>query len=148
EAAMMNLLEPGERAVVAVNGAFGGRMADMAGRAGADVVIVEHEWGEPVDPGRGESAPAGGPPQPVAFRPGPTSPGARRGGARALSPGPRGGRAFGGGLRALARRHRRRRRGLGRRRDLLRDPEMPLGSAGALADRPVQTGAGRDRRPA
>ena len=32
EAAMMNLLEPGDRAVVAVNGAFGGRMADMADR--------------------------------------------------------------------------------------------------------------------
>src|SRR6202012_5306165 len=34
EAAIMNLLEPGDRCVVAVNGAFGGRMADMAGRGG------------------------------------------------------------------------------------------------------------------
>jgi alanine-glyoxylate transaminase/serine-glyoxylate transaminase/serine-pyruvate transaminase len=52
EAAMMNLLEPGDRCVVAVNGAFGGRMADMAGRAGAEVVTVDHEWGRPVDPRR------------------------------------------------------------------------------------------------
>ena len=56
EAAMMNLLEPGDVAVVAVNGAFGGRMADMAGRAGAEVVTIEHEWGQPVDPARVEAA--------------------------------------------------------------------------------------------
>ena len=37
EAAIMNLLEPGDRAVIAINGVFGGRMADMAGRAGATV---------------------------------------------------------------------------------------------------------------
>ena len=50
EAAIMNLLEPGERAVIAVNGAFGGRMADMADRAGAEVTKVEFDWGLPVDP--------------------------------------------------------------------------------------------------
>src|SRR3954470_1074323 len=49
EAAIMNLLEPGDRAVIAINGAFGGRMADMADRAGATVVTVDHEWGKPVD---------------------------------------------------------------------------------------------------
>ena len=41
EAAIMNLLEPGDRAVIAINGAFGGRMADMADRAGAEVVKLE-----------------------------------------------------------------------------------------------------------
>lgn len=56
EAAMMNLLEPGDTAVVAVNGLFGGRMAEMAERAGAEVVRVEHAWGEPVDPERVEAA--------------------------------------------------------------------------------------------
>ena len=50
EAAIMNLLEPGDRAVIAINGAFGGRMADMADRAGAEVVKLEFEWGKPVDP--------------------------------------------------------------------------------------------------
>jgi alanine-glyoxylate transaminase/serine-glyoxylate transaminase/serine-pyruvate transaminase len=56
EAAMLNLLEPGEVAVIAVNGLFGARMAEMAQRAGAEVVLVEHEWGEPVDPARVEAA--------------------------------------------------------------------------------------------
>src|SRR3954464_4380108 len=61
EAAMMNLLEPGDRAVIAVNGALGGRMADMAGRAGAGGVTVDFEWGKPVDPARVEAALAEGP---------------------------------------------------------------------------------------
>lgn len=56
EAAMANLLEPGEIAVVAVNGVFGGRLAEMAARMGAEVVRVEHAWGEPVDPARVEAA--------------------------------------------------------------------------------------------
>jgi alanine-glyoxylate transaminase/serine-glyoxylate transaminase/serine-pyruvate transaminase len=56
EAAMLNLLEPGDVAVVAVNGLFGARMAEMAARAGAEVVRVEHEWGEPIDPERVEAA--------------------------------------------------------------------------------------------
>ena len=77
EAAIMNLLEPGERAVVAVNGAFGGRMADMAGRAGAEVVTVEHEWGLPVDPARVEAALAQAPAKVLAFVHAETSTGAR-----------------------------------------------------------------------
>ena len=56
EAGMMNLLEPGDTAVVAINGVFGARMADMAERAGAQVVRVEHEWGQPIDPARVEAA--------------------------------------------------------------------------------------------
>jgi alanine-glyoxylate transaminase/serine-glyoxylate transaminase/serine-pyruvate transaminase len=54
EAAIMNLLEPGDTAVIAVNGQFGERMVDMAGRAGAEVVRVDCPWGEPVDPSRVE----------------------------------------------------------------------------------------------
>lgn len=56
EAAIMNLLEPGDRAVIAINGAFGGRMADMADRAGAEVVTLDFEWGKPVDPAVVEEA--------------------------------------------------------------------------------------------
>ena len=77
EAAMMNLLEPGDRCVVAVNGAFGGRMADMAGRAGAVVVTVDHAWGEPVDPARVEAALAQAPTKVLAFVHAETSTGAR-----------------------------------------------------------------------
>jgi alanine-glyoxylate transaminase/serine-glyoxylate transaminase/serine-pyruvate transaminase len=77
EAAMMNLLEPGDRAVVAVNGAFGGRMADMAGRAGASVVTVDHDWGSPVDPARVEAALSEAPTKVLAFVHAETSTGAR-----------------------------------------------------------------------
>lgn len=77
EAAIMNLLEPGDRVVVAVNGAFGGRMADMAGRAGATVVSVDHAWGQPVDPARIEAALAEAPTKVLAFVHAETSTGAR-----------------------------------------------------------------------
>ncbi len=49
EAALVNLLEPGETAIVARNGVFGGRMADIVERAGATAVVVDAEWGRPVD---------------------------------------------------------------------------------------------------
>ncbi|MFC3068280.1 pyridoxal-phosphate-dependent aminotransferase family protein [Phenylobacterium soli] len=77
EAAIMNLLEPGDRAVIAVNGAFGGRMADMAGRAGATVVTVDHDWGQPVDVKRVEAALAEAPTKVLAFVHAETSTGAR-----------------------------------------------------------------------
>jgi alanine-glyoxylate transaminase / serine-glyoxylate transaminase / serine-pyruvate transaminase len=77
EAAIMNLLEPGDRAVVAINGAFGARMADMAGRAGAAVVTVDHDWGQPVDPARVEAALAEAPTKLLAFVHAETSTGAR-----------------------------------------------------------------------
>jgi alanine-glyoxylate transaminase/serine-glyoxylate transaminase/serine-pyruvate transaminase len=77
EAAMMNLLEPGDRAVIAVNGVFGGRMVDMAGRAGATVTVVENTWGEPVDPARVEAALAAGPAKVLAFVHAETSTGVR-----------------------------------------------------------------------
>jgi len=77
EAAIMNLLEPGERAVIAVNGAFGGRMADMADRAGATVVTVDHDWGQPVDLARVEAALAEAPTKVVAFVHAETSTGVR-----------------------------------------------------------------------
>jgi alanine-glyoxylate transaminase/serine-glyoxylate transaminase/serine-pyruvate transaminase len=77
EAAIMNLLEPGDRAVIAVNGAFGGRMADMAGRAGATVATVDHDWGQPVDAARVEAALAEAPTKVLAFVHAETSTGAR-----------------------------------------------------------------------
>lgn len=78
EAAIMNLLEPGDRAVIAINGAFGGRMADMADRAGAEVTKVEFEWGHPVDPAVVEEAlKAAGPVKVLAFVHAETSTGVR-----------------------------------------------------------------------
>src|SRR5690606_27959287 len=52
EAALVNLVRPGDPVVVGVNGVFGARMCDVAGRLGAEVVAVETPWGRPVDPER------------------------------------------------------------------------------------------------
>jgi alanine-glyoxylate transaminase/serine-glyoxylate transaminase/serine-pyruvate transaminase len=49
ETCVVNLIEPGDRMVVCVNGVFGQRMADVAGRAGASVTILERPWGEVFD---------------------------------------------------------------------------------------------------
>lgn len=49
EAAFANTVHPGDVVVVAVNGLFGERMVDVAGRYGAEVVRVDHEWGQPID---------------------------------------------------------------------------------------------------
>jgi len=50
EAAIGNLVEPGETAVVPGNGYFGDRMAEMVRRAGGTAVQVETPWGKPLDP--------------------------------------------------------------------------------------------------
>ena len=52
EAAFVNFVEPGDVAVVAVNGLFGERMCDVAARCGAEVVRVDEQWGRPIDPER------------------------------------------------------------------------------------------------
>jgi alanine-glyoxylate transaminase/serine-glyoxylate transaminase/serine-pyruvate transaminase len=49
DALVVNFVEPGDRVVVGVNGLFGERLADALGRAGADVVRVEAEWGRALD---------------------------------------------------------------------------------------------------
>lgn len=50
EASFVNFVEPGDVVVVGVNGVFGQRMCEVARRCGADVVRVDFEWGQPVDP--------------------------------------------------------------------------------------------------
>jgi alanine-glyoxylate transaminase / serine-glyoxylate transaminase / serine-pyruvate transaminase len=50
EAALVNVVEPGDVVVIGVNGVFGSRMCDVAARCGAEVVAVETPWGRPVDP--------------------------------------------------------------------------------------------------
>ena len=46
EACVVNLIEPGDSMLVCVNGVFGGRMADVAARAGAVVTKIERPFGE------------------------------------------------------------------------------------------------------
>ncbi len=46
EAALANLIEPGDSVVIGVCGYFGARIADIAARCGANVTTVEAEWGK------------------------------------------------------------------------------------------------------
>ena len=48
DAMVVNLVRPGDRVVCGVHGLFGERMADALGRAGAEVVRVEAEWGRAI----------------------------------------------------------------------------------------------------
>jgi alanine-glyoxylate transaminase/serine-glyoxylate transaminase/serine-pyruvate transaminase len=50
ETCFVNLLEPGDTAIVGANGVFGDRMCEVARRCGAEVVRIEAEWGRAIDP--------------------------------------------------------------------------------------------------
>lgn len=50
ETCLVNLLEPGDEAVICINGVFGTRLADIAERCGAKVIKVEADWGKTIDP--------------------------------------------------------------------------------------------------
>ena len=52
----MNLADPNDHILVCVNGVFGGRMAEVAKRAGAKVTTIDFEWGTAVDPEKVEEA--------------------------------------------------------------------------------------------
>jgi len=50
ETVFVNLLQPGDTVIVCQNGVFGGRMKENVERCGANAVMVESDWGQPVDP--------------------------------------------------------------------------------------------------
>jgi alanine-glyoxylate transaminase/serine-glyoxylate transaminase/serine-pyruvate transaminase len=50
ETAIANVVAPGTRLLAVVTGYFGDRLAQMAGRYGAEVKRVEAEWGRAIDP--------------------------------------------------------------------------------------------------
>lgn len=50
ETCFVNLVEPGEKVIVCRNGVFGERMRQNVERMGAIAVLVDNEWGTPVDP--------------------------------------------------------------------------------------------------
>jgi alanine-glyoxylate transaminase/serine-glyoxylate transaminase/serine-pyruvate transaminase len=50
ETCFVNLVEPGDQVAVCVNGVFGMRMCDLAGRLGAEVIRIDGPWGRAMDP--------------------------------------------------------------------------------------------------
>jgi len=49
ETCFVNLVEPGEKVIVCVNGVFGSRMVENVERLGGIAVVINDEWGTPVD---------------------------------------------------------------------------------------------------
>jgi alanine-glyoxylate transaminase/serine-glyoxylate transaminase/serine-pyruvate transaminase len=49
EMCFVNLVEPGDKVVVCVNGVFGGRMLENVKRCGGVPIVVEDDWGKPVN---------------------------------------------------------------------------------------------------
>ncbi|PIE56788.1 MAG: alanine--glyoxylate aminotransferase [Desulfobulbus propionicus] len=48
ECCFVNLIEPGDKVLILINGVFGLRMQDLASRLGAEVDTLEFAWGTPV----------------------------------------------------------------------------------------------------
>jgi alanine-glyoxylate transaminase/serine-glyoxylate transaminase/serine-pyruvate transaminase len=51
EAALLNVVEPGDAVIVGVKGLFGTRMAEIVQRCGGVVIPVEAPWGRAIEPG-------------------------------------------------------------------------------------------------
>lgn len=56
ETCFVNLVEPGDKVIVCINGVFGGRMKENVTRCGGEAIVVEQEWGRAVDPDAVEQA--------------------------------------------------------------------------------------------
>ena len=50
DACVLNLIEPGDKILIARNGVFGTRMCEVALRGGAQVIPLDFTWGTPIDP--------------------------------------------------------------------------------------------------
>lgn len=50
EACFANLVEPGDKVIVCINGVFGSRMKENVTRIGGQAIIIEDDWGMPVNP--------------------------------------------------------------------------------------------------
>jgi alanine-glyoxylate transaminase/serine-glyoxylate transaminase/serine-pyruvate transaminase len=56
ETCFVNLVQPGDKVVVCINGVFGGRMKENVERCGGTAIVVEDGWGTAVDPHKVEAA--------------------------------------------------------------------------------------------
>lgn len=50
ETCLVNLVEPGSKVLVCINGVFGGRMKSIVERCGAEAIVVSMPWGRAIDP--------------------------------------------------------------------------------------------------
>ena len=56
EYCFVNMVAPGDKVIVGRNGVFGGRMIENVERCGGTAIVVDDEWGRPVDPHKIEDA--------------------------------------------------------------------------------------------
>ncbi len=56
EMCFVNMVNPGDKVIVCRNGVFGARMIENVQRCGGVAVVVNDNWGEPVDPQKVEDA--------------------------------------------------------------------------------------------
>jgi alanine-glyoxylate transaminase/serine-glyoxylate transaminase/serine-pyruvate transaminase len=56
EYCFVNLVAPGDKVIVCRNGVFGGRMIENVERCGGTAIVVDDEWGKPVDAQKVEDA--------------------------------------------------------------------------------------------
>jgi len=56
ETCFVNIIEPGDNVIVCQNGVFGGRMKENVERCGATPIMIEDDWGKPVDVAKVEEA--------------------------------------------------------------------------------------------
>ncbi|HBT19779.1 MAG TPA: aminotransferase [Peptococcaceae bacterium] len=50
EAAVSNIICPGDKVLIVSNGSFGERFVQICRAFGADVEVIEYEWGKPINP--------------------------------------------------------------------------------------------------
>src|SRR5438876_981562 len=56
EAALVNVIEPGDEVVVCIHGVFGERMRDIVERSGGKPLVVRAEWGHAIERANIEAA--------------------------------------------------------------------------------------------
>lgn len=56
ETCLVNLVEPGSKVIICINGVFGGRMKSIVERCGASPIVVEDNWGTAIDLNKFEEA--------------------------------------------------------------------------------------------
>ena len=61
EMCFVNLVSPGDKVVVCINGVFGNRMKENVERCGGTAIVVEDDWGQPVSADKLEQALADNP---------------------------------------------------------------------------------------